>query len=126
MKLIRSRKLATQSISLATPPDFLFIPVVVRNAEQLHPRLNPYLVSTFCMFTGLHSQVQNDHLFISHFHDPNDGFTYLEEGNDWLSDGQSASSIVHKKKYPKVNDEVYTPCPTWLPSNRISNYYIRP
>lgn len=50
-------------------------------------------------------KVQNDHLFISHFHDPKDGYTYVEDGNDWLSDGQSISSVVHKpasKQHAKV------------------------
>lgn len=56
---------------------------------------------------------QIDHLFISHYHDPKDGFTYLEDGNDWLSDGHmSGSSVVHKmKKCPKVTAEV---CPRAL------------
>ncbi|OQE44110.1 hypothetical protein PENCOP_c002G07270 [Penicillium coprophilum] len=40
----------------------------------------------------------NDNLFISHFHSPDAGYTYLEE-NDWLSDGQlSDSSVIHKSK----------------------------
>lgn len=61
-------------------------------------------------------QVQNDHLFISHFHDPSDGFPHLEDGNDWLSDGQmSSSSVVHKlKKHPKVNPEVHPSIPSEL------------
>ncbi|GAT19279.1 hypothetical protein RIB2604_00402140 [Aspergillus luchuensis] len=41
--------------------------------------------------------LENDYLFISHFHDTEDGYVYLEESNDWLSDGQlSASSVIHK------------------------------
>lgn len=37
---------------------------------------------------------------MSHFHDPSDGYVYLE-GSEWLSDGQlSASSVIHKPKGP--------------------------
>ena len=57
--------------------------------------------------------MQNDHLFISHFHGLDDGYTYLEEEDGWLSDGQlSGSSIVRKpdlplkNKYPKVETQV--------------------
>jgi len=52
--------------------------------------------------------MQIEHLLISHYHDPVDGYVYLEE-NDWLSDGQlSASSVIHTpksfgKKSPKVD-----------------------
>lgn len=41
---------------------------------------------------------QVEHLLVSHFHVPEDGFKHLEE-DDWLSDGQfSASSVVHSPK----------------------------
>lgn len=52
--------------------------------------------------------MQNEQLIISHYHDPTDGYVYLEE-NDWLSDGQlSASSVIHtpktfEKKRAKLN-----------------------
>lgn len=55
--------------------------------------------------------LQNEHLFISHFHGPDDGYIYLE-GSEWLSDGQlSTSSIIHKpknseKKGVKVSEAV--------------------
>lgn len=29
---------------------------------------------------------------ISHFHDPKDGYVYLEENDDWLSDGRKSPS----------------------------------
>lgn len=38
---------------------------------------------------------------MSHFHDPEDGFVFLEE-DEWHSDGQlSASSVVHNPKSTK-------------------------
>lgn len=44
---------------------------------------------------------QVDNLFISHFHNPEDGYKYVEE-DDWLSDGQlSSSSVIHKVKERK-------------------------
>jgi hypothetical protein len=46
--------------------------------------------------------LQVDNLFISHFHSPETGYSYLEE-DDWLSDGQlSASSVIRKWKEPKL------------------------
>jgi len=40
---------------------------------------------------------QNDHIFISHYHDPEDGFANLEEGSEWVEDDQaSLSSVVHR------------------------------
>ncbi|EYE92962.1 uncharacterized protein EURHEDRAFT_414911 [Aspergillus ruber CBS 135680] len=90
LELIHSKKLMTAKADLNTPEHFLFVPLVARNTETLQPGLNTHF---------------NDHLLISHFHDPKDGYTYLEDGNDWLSDGQSISSVVHKpasKQYAKV------------------------
>lgn len=59
---------------------------------------------------------QNDHIFISHFHDTTDGYVYLEDTNDWLSDGQmSASSVIHKpdtqlkKRHPSIDRTVTLP-----------------
>ncbi|KAJ5315670.1 hypothetical protein N7476_005977 [Penicillium atrosanguineum] len=68
LQLMRSKNLVTEMGFLNAPEDFLFIPLV------------------------------NEHLLISHFHNPSDGYVYLEE-NDWLSDGQlSASSVIHTPK----------------------------
>ncbi|PYH97959.1 hypothetical protein BO71DRAFT_426515 [Aspergillus ellipticus CBS 707.79] len=84
LELMHSKKLATQAGILEAPAEFLFLPLIVRSAEQDQPRLNPHV---------------NEYLFISHFHDTEDGFTYLEETADWLSDGQmSASSVIRKSE----------------------------
>ncbi|KAJ5347563.1 hypothetical protein MYU51_003759 [Penicillium brevicompactum] len=83
LQLMRSRELVTESGILIAPEEFLFIPLVVRDSDQLQPPLRKHLV---------------DNLFISHFHSPEAGYNYLEE-DDWLSDGQlSASSVIHKSK----------------------------
>lgn len=66
-----------------------------------------------CMGVFLADKIQNDHLFISHYHDPQNGYTYLEDGNDWLSDGQmSSSSVVRKpavKQYSRIPQPVNIP-----------------
>ncbi|KAJ6006075.1 hypothetical protein N7451_004019 [Penicillium sp. IBT 35674x] len=83
MQLMRTRQLVTEIGILNAPLDFLFVPLVARDSAELHPPLKAHL---------------RDQLFISHFHDPDDGFVYLEE-NDWLSDAQlSASSVIHTPK----------------------------
>ncbi|KAB8234496.1 uncharacterized protein BDW43DRAFT_310162 [Aspergillus alliaceus] len=86
LELMRSKKLTTPYGRLEAPVDFLFIPLLVRKSEHDQPILNFHL---------------NDHLILSHFHGSRDDFVYLEENNDWLSDGQmSASSVVHKPPIP--------------------------
>ncbi|KAE8369659.1 hypothetical protein BDV27DRAFT_165129 [Aspergillus caelatus] len=86
LELMRSKKLNTHNGFLEAPEDFLFIPLVMRKTEHDQPVLNFHL---------------NDHLIISHFHGSRDDFIYLEENNDWLSDGQmSASSVVRKSEVP--------------------------
>ncbi|KAJ5918962.1 hypothetical protein N7466_009905 [Penicillium verhagenii] len=86
LQLMRTRQLVTEIGILNAPTDFLFVPLVARDSAELHPPLKTHL---------------RDQLFISHYHEPEDGFIYLEE-NDWLSDGQlSASSVIHTPKYPQ-------------------------
>ncbi|PLB44254.1 hypothetical protein P170DRAFT_367747 [Aspergillus steynii IBT 23096] len=87
LELMRSKKLALKDGMLEAPADFLFVPLLVRRSEQDQPKLNAHL---------------NDHFIISHFHDSGDGYIYLEENNDWLSDSQmSASSVVRKSEAPQ-------------------------
>ncbi|KAK1145298.1 hypothetical protein N8T08_004459 [Aspergillus melleus] len=90
LELMRSKKLALKDGVLEAPADFLFVPLLARRSEQDQPKLNPHLVA------------KNDHFIISHFHDDSDGYIYLEENNDWLSDSQmSASSVVRKSEAPQ-------------------------
>ncbi|KAL9101813.1 MAG: hypothetical protein Q9163_002960 [Psora crenata] len=38
----------------------------------------------------------NDHIFISHYHDPGDGFSNLEGGSEWIEDDRaSMASVAH-------------------------------
>ncbi|KAJ6037143.1 hypothetical protein N7540_001422 [Penicillium herquei] len=86
LQLMRTRKLATEVGILQAPDEFLFVPLVIRESNELQPPLKTHL---------------RDQLFISHFHEPSDGYVYLEE-NDWLTDGQlSATSVIHTPKYPQ-------------------------
>ena len=40
---------------------------------------------------------QNDHLFLSHYHDPEDGLANIEEVSEWIEDDRaSLSSVVHR------------------------------
>lgn len=56
--------------------------------------------------------MQNDHLFISHFHEPKNGYTYLEDGNDWYSDGQlSSSSVIHRPANQTLKQHAKIPQP---------------
>ncbi|RDW63170.1 uncharacterized protein DSM5745_10281 [Aspergillus mulundensis] len=90
LELMRSRKLTTGGNVLEASTHFLFIPIVVRDSAQVRPKLNAHL---------------NDNLFISHFHDSEDGYVYLEE-DDWMSEGQeSLSSVVRR---PRTQDTAHS------------------
>ncbi|KAL4965504.1 uncharacterized protein BDV14DRAFT_199907 [Aspergillus stella-maris] len=95
LELIRSKKLTTANGILETPSRFLFVPVVVRDAGQVRPKLNTHLI---------------DNLLISHFHDDNDGYVYLED-DDWHSEGESLSSVVHRtgtrdSRHPSIDNQL--------------------
>ncbi|EKV05734.1 GTP-binding protein rhoC domain protein [Penicillium digitatum] len=94
LQLMRVGELVTESGTLSAPQDFLFIPLVARDSNQLQPPLKPHM---------------NDNLFISHFHSQEDGYTYLEE-NDWLSNGElSASSVIHNSKGKQTKNTTISP-----------------
>ena len=82
LELMRTKRIFTHTSVQSAPKRFLFIALV---AGGEGPRLTKHL---------------NDHMFISHFHDPEDGFPNLEELDD---DGDSISSVVRKKA---INDQI--------------------
>lgn len=41
--------------------------------------------------------LQNDHLYLSHYHNPEDGYSNLEQSSDWIKDDRdSSSSVIHR------------------------------
>jgi len=75
LELMRTKRIFTRTSVQNTPKPFLFVAVL---AGGEGPRLTKHL---------------NDYMFISHFHDPEDGFPNLE---DLYDDGDSFSSVVKK------------------------------
>ncbi|KAG9242765.1 hypothetical protein BJ878DRAFT_425193 [Calycina marina] len=82
LELIRTKRIYTRISVNNAPKTFLLIAVL---AGGEGPRLTKHL---------------NEYMFISHFHDPEDGFPNLEEMYD---DGHSISSVV--RKGPKLETE---------------------
>ncbi|KAL5343221.1 hypothetical protein BJX70DRAFT_210687 [Aspergillus crustosus] len=98
LELMRSKKLTTSRGIFEAPAHFLFVPVVARDSVQVRPKLVAHLI---------------DNLFISHFHDAEDGYAYLEDDQGWYSDGQaSLSSVVHRtggqdyNRHPSIDAEL--------------------
>ncbi len=75
LELMRTKRIYTRTSVQNAPKRFLFIAVL---AGGEGPRLTKHL---------------NDYMFMSHFHDPEDGFPNLEDSYD---DGNSISSVVKK------------------------------
>lgn len=82
VELMRTKRIFTHTSVLSAPKRFLFIALV---AGGEGPRLTKHL---------------NDFMYISHFHDPEDGFPNLEDLED---DVGSASSVVQRKA---MNDRI--------------------
>lgn len=76
LELMRTKRIYTHTSVQTAPKRFLFIALTASGEK---PRLTDHL---------------NDQIFISHFHDLEDGFPNLEELD---SDNESVSSVVHKK-----------------------------
>lgn len=75
LELMRTKRIYTRTSVQNAPKRFLFIALL---AGGEGPRLSKHL---------------NDYMFISHFHDPEDGFANLE---DMYDDGSSVSSVVKR------------------------------
>jgi hypothetical protein len=75
LELMRTKRIYTRTSVQSAPKQFLFIALL---AGGQGPRLAKHL---------------NDHMFISHFHGPEDGFPNLEEIYD---DVNSISSVVRR------------------------------
>jgi hypothetical protein len=75
LELMRTKRIYTRTSVQNAPKRFLFIALL---AGGEGPRLTKHL---------------NDYMFISHFHDPEDGFPNL---GDMYDDGSSVSSVVKK------------------------------
>jgi hypothetical protein len=75
LELMRTKRIYTRTSVQNAPKRFLFIALL---AGGEGPRLAKHL---------------NDYMFISHFHDPEDGFPNME---DMYEDGDSISSVVKK------------------------------
>ena len=75
LELIRTKRIFTRTSVQAAPKRFLFMALTTSGEG---PVLTQHL---------------NDHIFISHFHDPNDGFVNLEEED---ADNKSVSSVVKR------------------------------
>jgi hypothetical protein len=82
LELMRAKRIFTHTSVQSAPKRFLFIALL---AGGEGPRLTKHL---------------NDHMFISHFHNPEDGFPNLE---DLENDGDSISSVIRKKA---INDQI--------------------
>ncbi|TAQ89613.1 hypothetical protein B7494_g2071 [Chlorociboria aeruginascens] len=88
LELMRSKRLYTKSSVQNAPKRFLFIALL---AGGEGPRLTKHL---------------NEHMFISHFHDPEDGFPNLDEK---FSDEDSISSVVKKSPPIEQPDPMFWP-----------------
>ncbi|KAH8599729.1 hypothetical protein B0O99DRAFT_610513 [Bisporella sp. PMI_857] len=82
LELLRTKRIYVRSSVHHAPKRFLFIALL---AGGEGPRLTKHL---------------NEHMFISHFHDPDDGFPNIEEA---YGDGDSISSVVRKS--PRIHTE---------------------
>jgi hypothetical protein len=86
LELMRTKRIYTRTSVQSAPKRFLFVALL---AGGEGPRLTKHL---------------NDQIFISHFHDPEDGFPNLEEKYD---DGKSTSSVL--KKSPRLGLDPLSP-----------------
>ncbi|KAI4140946.1 MAG: hypothetical protein L6R39_005582 [Caloplaca ligustica] len=78
VKLIRTKRIYISTAVFTAPKSFC----VVFIQDIAGPLLNKHLL---------------DHIFISHYHDPEGGFANLEAASNWIEDDRSSSSSVVRK-----------------------------
>lgn len=87
LELMRNRRIYSRTTVHPVPKIFLFLPLISISARNI--RLNHHL---------------NDHIFISHYHDPEDGFVNLEDLENYtVSDRHSGYSTP--KSTPSENSK---------------------
>ena len=80
----------SKALSSNNPSSFLKRPPCEASGMGFQS-VSPSLVATILI------ELQNDYIFISHYHDIEDGFTNLEESSEWTEDDRvSASSFTYK------------------------------
>ncbi|KAI4261984.1 MAG: hypothetical protein L6R42_002832 [Xanthoria sp. 1 TBL-2021] len=82
LELIRTKRLFTHTSVVTTPKAFCMVII----QSSVGPRLNKHL---------------NDHIFLSHSHDLEDGFMNLDNASEWIEDDRSSSSSVVRKSDPQ-------------------------
>ncbi|KAL8860019.1 MAG: hypothetical protein Q9178_003568 [Gyalolechia marmorata] len=87
LELIRTKRLFTHTSVVTAPKDFCMVII----QSSMGPGLNKHLVWL------AHRFELNDHIFLSHFHDLEDGFPNLENASEWIEDDRSSSSSVVRK-----------------------------
>ncbi|MCJ1394802.1 hypothetical protein MMC18_007682 [Xylographa bjoerkii] len=78
LELLRTGRIFTHTSVYSVPKPFLLVILDLASGTPLVKHLN-------------------DYVFLSHYHDPEDGFTNIEEGSEWIEDDRaSLSSVVHR------------------------------
>ncbi|MCJ1402297.1 hypothetical protein MMC11_005517 [Xylographa trunciseda] len=78
LELLRTGRIFTHTAVYSVPKPFLLVVLELASCTPLVKHLN-------------------DHIFLSHYHDPEDGFANIEEGSEWVEDDRaSLSSVVHR------------------------------
>ncbi len=101
LELLRTKRLFTHTSIQSAPRRFLFIALI---AGGEGPRLTKQL---------------NEHMFISHFHDPEDGYPNLE---DLENDGNSISSVFRKRAM--LSQIVADPNPVFSEAVSKTSHYL--
>ncbi|EFR04661.1 hypothetical protein MGYG_07667 [Nannizzia gypsea CBS 118893] len=85
LEMIRSRRVYIKATTYNVPNNFIFIPILSSDTRELSSRLNNHL---------------NEHISISHYHDPSVGLVNLEGDGSSLADERgSLSSAVWNSSY---------------------------
>ena len=106
LELLRTRRLFTRTAVQTAPKQFIFVPVL-EAASGGTARVTEHL---------------NDFFYIAYWHDPDDGFVNLDEGDDGDDAETASTGSVLKKGHGEdtasqdglVLESVGSPCGSWI------------
>ncbi|KAK2871867.1 hypothetical protein FQN49_002741 [Arthroderma sp. PD_2] len=84
LEMLRSRRVYTKTAMYKAPNHFIFIPLLSSETRELSSRLNNHL---------------NEHISISHYHDPSAGLVNLEGDGSMADDRGSLSSVIRNPSF---------------------------